>query len=298
MKDDIYEEIPIDNLDGFFKSILKKKESFSNDELFWFRGHTNADFKLVPCIYRKINPLCRLRIIERQMVEAFMVRNYHLITGRIPTSNWEWLCLMQHFNAPTRLLDWTENAITALMFALEPYFIQDEFDRGILPCVWMLEPGMLNREYFNKGEIPNLAMLNSNYWLKLRARPEHKNEIKKVYIDGFKNSEQIYHPIAVYHPYNNERIRAQSGVFSLFPLFSECDEPQYENECKACGLRPDVSKYAMEKCDTGKYLTKYVITKPASMSEELKAIGMKRSAIYPEMPVVSKEIEKYILSCK
>lgn len=45
----------------------------------------------------------------------------HSATGRflVPTTTMEWLALMQHFGAPTRVLDITKSSYVAAYFAIE-----------------------------------------------------------------------------------------------------------------------------------------------------------------------------------
>jgi hypothetical protein len=81
-----------------------------------FRGQ-DQPYNLVPKIARV--PLNRpLAIAEREMFEAFK-RESRTILAQPPTNDWEWLSLAQHHGVPTRLLDWTQNPLAALWFAVE-----------------------------------------------------------------------------------------------------------------------------------------------------------------------------------
>jgi len=52
------------------------------------------------------------------MLQLFQDRAVpHLPT--MPRSDWEWIAIMQHHGVPTRLIDWSRNALVAAYFAVE-----------------------------------------------------------------------------------------------------------------------------------------------------------------------------------
>ena len=77
---------------------------------------------------------------ENEIRHEFKSRALQLIQGRLPADEWEWYFLMQHYGVPTRLLDWTENPLIAIYFAVEGH----KADRDA--AVWALDPTWLNRK--------------------------------------------------------------------------------------------------------------------------------------------------------
>jgi hypothetical protein len=111
-------EIELDTIEDYLKLIKESKEENiveGNYMDFLFRGQT-IDFPLVP-------KLCRLKArgdllqVERFMLQEFKRTNPLLIKEHTPLDDWDYLTLGQHFGLPTRLLDWSNNALTALWFA-------------------------------------------------------------------------------------------------------------------------------------------------------------------------------------
>lgn len=88
-----------------------------------FRGQASADWQLESSLERSIGAKwtpANARKFEDHTLDRFRPK-FHLYDGENeePTSRLEWLALMQHYGAPTRLLDFTESPFVALYFALE-----------------------------------------------------------------------------------------------------------------------------------------------------------------------------------
>jgi len=82
------------------------------------RGHAVAEWELVPVIDRVPHGGISRSDHERLMFEEFK-RRARAFLDRTPSNDWEFLALARHHGLPTRLLDWTENPLAALFFAVE-----------------------------------------------------------------------------------------------------------------------------------------------------------------------------------
>jgi hypothetical protein len=84
-----------------------------------YRGVSNASYDLIPKIGRPDTKLRgRLEKSERTMLQQFQDRSVPFLSFT-PRNEWEWMGLMQHHGAPTRLLDWSRNPLVAAYFSVE-----------------------------------------------------------------------------------------------------------------------------------------------------------------------------------
>lgn len=219
-----------------------------NASLLWFRGHANIDYKLAPSIYR--TPYSAKE--EAEFMNLFKAKGVKFFPDK--SNYFEWLFLMQHYGTPTRLLDWSENALVAIAFATQ---YRKEKDKDKDAVVWCLNPFCINekaRIIQGDEKIINICSHNA---------------VASLYEKGGA------FPIAILGSYNSERIIAQKGVFTLFPMidsFNMEDLPEAEE-----------------------FLVKINI--PAAhvdaIAKELYFIGVNELALFPEPESISKEIIRY-----
>lgn len=136
------------NLPAFTEWVEEVGDCFTSGgeyEAPWFRGTGDARFHLVPGLYR--SEVGRKPEADDELRGEFARRGLPMVAERAPRNQWEWYFLMQHYRAPTRLLDWTDGGLVALYFALSSWSAPvGRRETQAQPAVWAVNPWALNRK--------------------------------------------------------------------------------------------------------------------------------------------------------
>ena len=116
---------------------------------FLYRGQSNVNWSLKSSLSRKLNDNDSVNINQIQKIEEDLKIEFesriHLYQDNLfkpDNDNWlEWWAIMQHYSAPTRLLDWTNSPYVAAYFAVN----NDNDKDGVIWIIndWALGDRML-----------------------------------------------------------------------------------------------------------------------------------------------------------
>ena len=234
----------------------------------WFRGHPKTYNNLIPRIFRgfyrddiylKFRPYYEMTAIERfKRIAPALNSN---VPGR--DDDLEWLILMQHHGTPTRLLDWTENILVALYFAVKC----SPRDDGE---IWALYPDELNK----LSKIQGTPLSKNSYLQYLVKEAYYEENSKSILLKSLKLKNIPRYPIAFYPTLNFFRMVVQSSTFTIHPI------PEKGNQIQ------DLLK------GNKKLLAHYII--PAKYKQDLlknlNLLEIKHYRLFPNLDSLSQDI--------
>ena len=378
-------ELPIRNYEEYSDAIsqarlvaLERDPTASREGIFpplFFRGIT-TNRGLLPSLLRPKDSALDLKtgtdgrysnyhLKADNRLQNFGARaGHHLSTT--PDSTLEWYEVMQHYSPMnTRLLDWSDSAISALLFALESFMnpssdkAESERRRTASPVVWILQAQNLNEKvyeilltnendrytYIENALMPFVSDDSKKHEYARKIGKELSGDRKKVYLDAqtkdnpdfstnmlfnlpiidgiIRNAgsylvdmlmsfemnpfhfllsryysdgviakikdgkrDSILPPLAIVNQYHSDRIQAQRGVFTVFPMYQLQEEGRKLYELCDIDLRTMDNQPGIANL-----IYKLRIINPFKMAEEMLNIGERRSSLYPELRYYAEDLE-------
>jgi hypothetical protein len=228
---------------------------FNSDAALW-RGHGNADWPLLAQVFRRTleHPEVPLYYDEHSLIGHFMSRAETRTQRTCPSSEdyFDWLFLAQHYGLPTRLLDWSENLLFALYFAVVE---KEQKDKD--GCIWALWPERLNAHFGSTSGF-------------VQIRDPKVVEIAKCAFDPQANCEQVI--IAIDGREIDPRMLAQMSRFTLHSYH----EAMEILPTSASWLR----RYVIPK------------EAKSEIRAQLAALGIRRSNLFPDLSNLAAEVKE------
>lgn len=181
----------IEHLADYFTIV----DSLTADEVFWFRGHAEVDWDLIPSALRYKVQSQRDKAVV--LLDEFRrIAELKISRPPRPAARLEWVQLAQHYGLPTRLLDWTQSATIGLFFACLP---PDDRD-GVL---FVLNPSGLNA--LGPAKVQRVLTMHEDEDLILQY----------LSLTGAARGARGRAAVAINPVWNSERLILQRGGFTL-----------------------------------------------------------------------------------
>ena len=184
---------------------------------FYFRGQANAEWVLSSSLERMIksyyfadNLFDIASSYEMEMLKEFKSKYPLYAKNKIPAEddNIEWLSIMQHYGACTRLLDATESIFVAMFMATQNSFSNTD------AAIWAINKNILNAD---KAKLYRKNIDKKASIIPRSAAESYAYNFANGFIgSSFPRGECPQRIIAIKPKISNERIAIQQGLF-LFP---------------------------------------------------------------------------------
>lgn len=237
-----------------------------------FRGHRKHCYPLKSTLDRKLENRENHGIVNRQTAEDYLLSQFrkaahHFIEASMVSHNnnnrLDWLALMQHYGAPTRLLDFTRSSYVACFFALEEAEREEKAAINNKCAIWAVDTRWLVTNSFRRitRDFPGWSennLIDSNFMA---------DNFDKIFVNYQKS---LVLPIVP--PRSNPRLLVQQGLF-LCPSIAEG------------GIGKNLASYNNDTQDMNKHVFKIIIEERirTKVLFELRLMNISRASLFPDL---------------
>lgn len=266
----------INNIQDFLIIIDNLKSSYDcgfKGEDLWYRGISDMEkHSLLPSIlrgsildnndYKYENELSVYQSFIRESRSYINLTNDHFLL----------LCYAQHFNVPTRLLDFTVNPLVALYFACKELKSKDG-------AVWMINTKEYNKQVndvFNKKKLVNSSIEEMKQGI-----------LDKVFSKESKVAVLYPFPIAVIPHYIDQRMMAQGSRFLLWGDTPVCLERMF--------VYGDYIDTHYDNTNSFVKRIRIPAKRKANLLNQLDMLGVNEKMLFPGLDGIGKYIKQHYL---
>ncbi len=269
----------------------------------WFRGQpSDENMPLLPPIFRPSvggDSPSETASVEKVLIEQFQLRQPSI---RLECQSlFDWLVVMQHHGLPTRLLDWTENILVALFFAVNSRQHSQSPARlyvlGALSLAHEASADFCSPDIFTptsyEAEIRTYMSQRQITSMLLRTpeleRHEEFQALKRSVArlrddEDIERFRKLGYPAPVFPVRNTTRAQVQASVFTIHGGYPRSTSGSVDGLGQAAFLPHPVAIEKLDKADEGRLIRVYGIPADAKprLKRELRLVGMHLGYLFPE----------------